>query len=119
MLLAVFLSAIALYTVLASAVRQRRREIAIRMALGAHRSAVSRLVVRQGLALTGLGAVVGLTAALALTGVLRSLLFGVSQVDPAAFLGVVVVLTPVTIAACYLPARRASRIDPMVVLRHE
>ena len=117
--LAIFLSAVALHTVLASAVRQRRREIAIRMALGAHRSAVSRLVVRQGLALTGLGAVVGLTAALALTGVLRSLLFGVSQVDPAAFFGVVVVLTQVTIAACYLPARRASRIDPMVVLRHE
>ncbi len=117
--LAVFLSAIALYTVLASAVRERRREMAIRVALGAQRSAVSRLVVGQGLVLTGLGAAVGMVAAVGASGVLRTLLFGVDALDPTAFLGAAILLTVVAGVACYLPARRVSRIDPMVVLRHE
>jgi putative ABC transport system permease protein len=117
--LAIFLSAVALYTVLASAVRQRAREIAIRMTLGARRSTVSGLVVRHGLMLTGLGALLGLAGALAASGLLRSLLFGVSEIDAVTVAGVTLVLTMVTVAACYLPARRASRIDPMVVLRYE
>jgi predicted permease len=117
--LAIFLSAVALSTVLASAVRQRRREIAIRLAVGASRSTVSTLVLWHGLTMAGLGAVLGLTGGLGATSVLRTLLFGVSPIDPVTFAGVALVLTIVTMAACYVPARLASRVDPMVILRHE
>jgi predicted permease len=117
--LAILLSAVALSTVLASAVRQRRREIAIRMAIGASRSTVSTLVLRHGMTMAGLGAVLGLAGGLGASTVLRALLFGVSAIDPVTFAGVALVLTMVTIAACYVPARLASRIDPMVILRHE
>jgi len=117
--LAVFLTAVALSTVLASAVRQRRREIAIRMAVGASRSTVSTLVLWHGLTMAGFGAALGLAGGLGATSVLRTLLFGVSPIDPVTFAGVALLLTMVTMAACYLPARLASRIDPIVILRHE
>jgi predicted lysophospholipase L1 biosynthesis ABC-type transport system permease subunit len=116
---AVFLSAIALYAVLASAVRRRTREVAIRMALGARQAQVSAIVVRQALALCGVGAAAGLVVTLPATHALRGLLFGVTAVDPVAFVSAAGVLVFVAGLASYLPVRRAVRIEPMQALRRE
>jgi predicted permease len=118
-IVALMLGAVGVYGVIAYVVSQRTREIGIRMALGARSESVQRLVVRQGLSVTVLGVALGLMAALGLTRVMGSLLFGVSTTDPVTFVLVAVVLTVVSLLASYLPARRASRIDPTEALRAE
>jgi putative ABC transport system permease protein len=117
--LAMVLAAIGSYGVLAYMVAERRREIGIRMALGADRRSVLRLVLAQGLGLTVAGVAGGLAIAFAMNRVLASLLFGVRPSDPATIAGVVVLMTGVALMACYLPARSATRVDPMIVLREE
>jgi macrolide transport system ATP-binding/permease protein len=118
-LLALCLSAMGLYSVLAFAVRTRTREIGIRMALGALPKDVFRVVVGQGTKLILAGVVIGVCAALALTRLVAGLLFGVKTNDPATYTCVALLLFLVAIAACYLPARRATRVDPMQALRTE
>jgi predicted permease len=117
--LALVLACIGLYGVLTSAVTQRRRELGLRMALGATGASVLRMVVGRGLLLTTAGLTAGLGASLALTGLMKNLLYGVEAVDPATFAGVAAFLGGVAMVACWIPARRASRLDPMVVLREE
>jgi putative ABC transport system permease protein len=118
-LLALFLSVLGLYGVLAYSVSQRTREIGIRVALGAQADDVLGLVVGQGLRLAVLGIAVGLAAALALTRVLSSYLYGINPRDPLTFAAVSVLLVLTALAACYIPARRAAMVDPMVSLRYE
>jgi predicted permease len=113
------LAAVGLYGVQAYAVSQRTHEIGLRLALGASRAGVLRMVVRDGLGLTLLGAALGLAGSLAATRVLRSLLYGVSPTDVGTFAAVVSVLLVVALVASLLPARRASGIDPMLALRHD
>jgi predicted permease len=107
------------YGVISYSVTQRTREIGIRMAIGAQQRDVSRMVVRQGLALTGVGAGVGLAGALGLSQLIKSQLFGVQPSDPGTLVSVLAVMSLVTIVAAYLPARRASRVDPVIALRRE
>jgi predicted permease len=114
---ALVMSAIGIYGVLAFGVAQRVREFGIRQALGADRGSILSLVLRQGLRTTAIGIVLGLAGALALTSYLQALMFGVSPWDPAVFTAVTVLLFAVALLACYVPARRATRVDPMVALR--
>ena len=116
---ALLLASVGLYGVLAFNVTQRRREIGIRMALGAERADVLRLILRHGMTLVGVGMVVGLAGALALARFLGSLLFEIKPNDPLTFMLVPLVLGVVALLACWLPARRAARVDPMVALRSE
>lgn len=118
-LLALMLACIGLYGLLSYEVTQRRREIGLRKALGAQRRDVFRLVVGQGVALAGIGAVVGIGAAFGVNRLLQSLLYGVKPADPLTFVGVAILLVLVALAACYIPARRAMRVDCMVALRYE
>jgi len=117
--LALLLAAVGSYGVLAYMVTERRREIGIRMALGADRRSVLRLVLSQGLGLTVTGVAIGLAVAFAVNRVLASLLFGVKPGDPLTMGGVVALISSVALVACYLPARSATRVDPMIVLRDE
>jgi predicted permease len=121
-LLALVLAAVGLYGVLAWSVTERRHEIGIRVALGASRGSVMKMILRQGLTLTLLGVVLGLAGASVLATSLQSLshmLYGIEPTDPMTFGGIAVVLMLVALAACYIPARRATKVDPLVALRYE
>jgi predicted permease len=117
--LALMLAAVGIYGVMSYAIFGRTREIGIRLALGAEQRDVLRLVMSEGLILTAVGLIVGLAAAFAATGVLSSLLFEVSATDPAIFTLIAVLLTGVAMLACYVPARRAMKVDPVIALRSE
>ena len=117
--LALILSAIGIYGVIAYSVVRRVHEMGIRIALGAQRRDVMRLVISQGMLLLVLGMVIGTLGALAMTRALGSFLYGVRPTDPVTFVAVVVILAGVAFLACYIPARRATRVDPMIALRYE
>jgi ABC-type antimicrobial peptide transport system permease subunit len=115
--LALGLASVGLYGIMAYSVNQRRREIGVRMALGAGQGNVSLLVLRQGMTVVGSGVVVGMALSLLLGRVLSRFLYGVSGSDPLSLGGASLALLAVAFVACYLPARSASRVDPLVALR--
>jgi putative ABC transport system permease protein len=117
-LLAAILAAVGMYGVMAYIVAQRTQEIGIRMAMGARAIDVMKMVLREGVTLATVGIAIGVSAAFGLTRVMASLLFGVSAADPITFVGISLLLTFVSLLACYLPARRASQVDPIVALRN-
>ena len=113
------LACVGIFGVMWSTVRRRRAEIGVRMALGAGPSRVVREILIEGIRLIALGIGIGLAAAFGLTRLMASLLFGVPPTDPATFLGVALLLAAAALLACWIPARRASRVDPMIALRAE
>jgi putative ABC transport system permease protein len=117
--LALALACVGIYGVISYLVGQRTNEIGVRIALGAQRADVLRLILGEGTRMALLGVVIGIVAALGLTRLMSNQLFGVTAQDPLTFGGVALSLVIVAIAACYVPARRAMRVDPIVALRHE
>jgi predicted permease len=117
--IALVLGSLGIYSVIAYVVSQRTREIGVRMALGATRRDISRMVLGEGLAITSLGIAVGLAGALALTRLMLALLYGVSPTDPATFVAVPALLAGVALLATWVPARRAARVEPLVAIRCE
>jgi len=118
-LLALILACVGMYGVISYSVTQRTHEIGVRMALGAAQRDVSRMIPRQGALLTGLGIAIGLVTAFGVTRLMRGFLFGVPPADPLTFCCVCILLIGVALLACYFPARRATRVDPLVALRYE
>ena len=116
---ALLLAALGIYGVISYMVSERTQEIGIRLALGASRSNILRIVLRQGLGLAAVGAAVGLVCALIVSQLMASLLYGIRPTDPLTFAGVAFLFLGVALLACYLPARRAIRVDPMIALRYE
>jgi len=118
-MLALLLASIGIYGVLSYMVGQRTREIGVRMALGAQRLDVLRMVLRDGARMTVIGIIIGIAAAIALTRLMSGMLFGVKPFDPATFVSVSVLLSLVALFACYMPARKAMKVDPMEALRQQ
>jgi putative ABC transport system permease protein len=117
--LALLLSAIGLYALISYSVSQRTREIGVRVALGAQRSNVMGMVLREGLQLLMFGLLLGLVGAFSATRIMRSLLYSTSATDALSFVATSLTLVAVALLACYIPARRATKVDPMVALRYE
>jgi ABC-type antimicrobial peptide transport system permease subunit len=117
--LALVLACVGLYGVISYAVAQRTREIGVRMALGAQPRDVLRLVIRQGMALTIAGLLIGIGVGLAATRVMSDMLFGVTATDTVTFISAGALLVAVAFLACYVPARRGTKVDPLVALRYE
>jgi ABC-type antimicrobial peptide transport system permease subunit len=116
---ALLLASVGIYGLMAYSVQQRTQEIGIRLALGADRADMIKLVLGQGMKLAGIGVVVGLGIAFGVTRLLKTLLYGVTTMDPVTFAGVAVILSAVAFAACYIPARRASVVEPVEALRYQ
>ena len=117
--MALALGLIGIYGVISYTVAQRQREIGIRLALGAQRGDVLQMVLKHGATMALVGVAIGIGASFAMTRLMASLLFGVSAHDPVTFAAVAILLILVALLACYIPARRATRVDPMVALRYE
>ena len=113
------LAVVGLFGVMSYSVAQRTHEIGVRVAVGAAKKDILQLILKEGMGITIVGVVVGLFGSLAVSTILKSQLYGVSSRDPLTFLGVILLLALVALAACYIPARRATRVDPMVALRYE